>query len=76
MAPVTPGQASAQATAIAPTLAPWCCAIGLSASANSRLAASRGAMNSALRARQSPSGKAAARSALKAPDSRPDCMGL
>src|SRR5712692_5513496 len=76
IAPVTPGQASVQATATAPTLVPWRWAIGPSAAARPRLRSRRSPLNSGERDRQSSAGRRAARARVNVPLSRPACIGL
>src|SRR5262249_16673924 len=76
MAPVTSGQASVQATATDAVLVPRRAAMGFMASARARLRLRFSPPNSLLRVRQSSSGKAAARSVVKRPLKRPDCIGL
>ncbi len=76
MAPETPGQASVQATATAGTGTPWRSATGASAAASARLRVSPSPVKSGDVTRQSSAGRAATISAVSAPVSRPDCMGL
>jgi hypothetical protein len=76
MAPLTPGHASAQATATDETLA-WCRdAMGRSASRSARLRSTLGDWNSGLRRRQSSGASEATRAALKRSVRMPDCIGL
>ncbi len=76
IAPVTPGQASVQATATAETETPCRAAIGRSASRSARLRERLGSWNCGPRLRQSSEAIAATRSFENASVRMPDCIGL
>ena len=76
MAPVTPGQASVQATASAETVASCRRAIGRNASRSARLRPNRGGRKSAERRRQSSSAKPWILAVSNRSVRSPDCIGL